>query len=115
MKKMGKKPGLSEKQLSFIAGGYALLVFVGGVIGHLKAGSAMSLLSGICFGIALFISATGLYLEKRWGSILTLILTASLLSFFGYRYFITHAFMPAGLMLSLSTVLFIIFAKNCRK
>lgn len=83
---------------------YAVLLFVGGIIGFLKAGSPMSLIAGIssCILILafLFVGKT----KTELGYILISSISFILLIFFVFRFFKTHSFMPSGLMSILSLV-----------
>jgi uncharacterized membrane protein (UPF0136 family) len=92
---------------------YALLVFLGGIFGYVKAGSTASLVMGVAFAVALSISAFALLNEKKMGFAIGLITTLLLTAFFLYRFTVTLNFMPAGLMslLSLAT-LTILFLKK---
>lgn len=81
---------------------YAVLLLVGGMVGYAKAGSKISLFSGIGsgllaavgFGLSYSYPVVGLGLGVGLGLILTLV--------FIQRYRKTQAFMPAGMMSVLS-------------
>ena len=51
---------------------YAVIVFVGGLVGHSLAGSNASLIAGIVFSILLVISGLGLLAHKKFGAIFAL-------------------------------------------
>jgi uncharacterized membrane protein (UPF0136 family) len=89
--------------------GYALLVFLGGIFGYIKAGSTASLVMGVIFAVILSTSAFALFNEKKLGFLTSLAATAALAVFFLYRFVATAHFMPAGLMsvLSLITLAFL--------
>jgi uncharacterized membrane protein (UPF0136 family) len=89
---------------------YALLILVGGIIGHLKAGSLMSLLTGLICGLILLGSALAIRLKKPWGIYVALVTTLLLDLFFTYRFLATYKFMPSGFLslLSLSVLVLII-------
>lgn len=92
---------------------YALLVFLGGIFGYIKAGSTASLIMGVMFAVALSTSAFAMFNEKSIGFIMAAITTALLAAFFLYRFFLTYSFMPAGLMSVLSLiVLAILYCKR---
>lgn len=94
---------------------YAVLLLVGGIMGFIKAGSMLSLITGI--GSAALV-VTGVFLarkEKKGGYFLLLSVTALLVLFFGYRFLVTGAWMPAGGMLILSIgVLSLLLCTNCK-
>jgi uncharacterized membrane protein (UPF0136 family) len=77
---------------------YAFLVLVGGIIGYVKAQSAVSLMTGVLSSLFLSISAFSLFKGKRIGFFFSLLLTGLLTAFFAYRLLMSHSFMPAGLM-----------------
>jgi uncharacterized membrane protein (UPF0136 family) len=83
---------------------YAVIVFVGGLIGHSLAGSNASLIAGIVFSILLVISGLGLLAHKKFGAIFALALTLILDGFFTYRFMLSFSFMPAGMMALLSLI-----------
>lgn len=83
---------------------YALFVLAGGVIGFLKAGSTPSLAMGIIFAILLLFTAFQVSKKMMIGLYLALIFSAFLALFFGYRFFNSYKFMPAGFMLLLSLI-----------
>lgn len=93
---------------------YAVVVIAGGVLGYIKAASHISLIMGLAFGALLLISAWGMARKSYPFQILAVILALILSCFFGYRYFRTLGFMPAGLMASLSilTTLVLLFNKD---
>lgn len=90
------------KKSSLIVASYAILVLIGGIIGHIKAGSKASLISGITFGVLLLLLSLAMYKEKRYGYYLALGLAFFLDAFFTYRFTLTHAFFPSGMMSLLS-------------
>ncbi len=77
---------------------YGIIILVGGIVGHLKAGSKASLISGLLFGLLLFAATWGMFRNKRWGDYLALITSALLIAFFAFRYVHTSNFLPAGLL-----------------
>ena len=87
---------------------YAFLILVGGIVGYFKANSLLSLWVSIGFFIPYLIFAISVYKHKKFGAFACLGLTLVLLAFFLYRYMLTHAFFPAGLMLILSFVTLLI-------
>ncbi|KAG2195193.1 hypothetical protein INT47_006724 [Mucor saturninus] len=71
---------------------YGLVVFTGGAIGYLKAGSTASILAGAIFG---FLAAYGAYLDNK---ILAFLTSWILLAVMGPRFYRGRKFMPAGLV-----------------
>jgi len=72
---------------------YVVLLVAGGLIGYLKAGSKISLISSLLFAIPLALSAAGKL--PSWSGKICL---AVLLVVFAIRLAKTKAFMPSGLM-----------------
>jgi len=83
---------------------YAIIVFVGGMVGHSVAGSKASLYSGIIFSILLVISGLSLLFHKKFGAIFSLALTLILDGFFSYRFMLSFSFMPSGMMALLTLI-----------
>jgi len=81
---------------------YALIVFLGGIFGYMKAGSAASLVSGVTFSAILGISAFVLFNGKLYGFYVATATAALLAAFFLYRFLLTYKFMPSGLMCIIS-------------
>jgi len=82
---------------------YPTFVFMGGLIGFIKAGSTPSLIAGIVSSGLLFFATYLLEIKKEnRGFILLTLLTLFLLVFFSYRFYLSQVFMPAGLMVILS-------------
>ena len=90
---------------------YGLLVLMGGIMGHIKAQSLMSLIAGIIFGALLLTSSFLLFKGKLVGRKLALTLVVILDVFFLWRFAKTHNFMPPGMMslVSLVTTFLLIF------
>lgn len=86
------------KKSSLIVAGYGIFVLIGGIMGHIKAGSQASLISGIVFGVLLLLSSLAMYKEKRFGYFLAVGLAFFLDAFFTYRFTLTHSFFPSGMM-----------------
>lgn len=79
---------------------YAAIVFLGGAIGYLKAGSTMSLLSGVTFGGAMGYAANLVSKNptNKNANAIAFALAATLLIFMGMRFNRSGKFMPAGLV-----------------
>jgi len=97
--------------MDFIAYGYATVIAAGGVIGYVKAGSLMSLVTGLVFGA---LSAFGAYqLSQNPNNYLLLLCTSGFLTLMmGYRFSQSGKFMPAGLVAVLSVLMVVRLA--CR-
>jgi len=92
--------------MDLIGFGYSLAVATGGVIGYIKAGSAVSLLMGLVFG---GLSAFGAYQTSQDPDNFWILLGSSgfLGAMMGYRSYMSGKFMPAGLVASLSILMVI--------
>lgn len=92
---------------------YGLIILCGGMIGYKQAHSLPSLIMGTSFAVLLIMSALAIFKEYILGYFSAILLTAILACFFTYRYFLTHKFMPAGMMMTLSLILlsFFLFRK----
>lgn len=89
---------------------YGLLILIGGFMGHYKAASTPSLISGIVFGPLLLIAAWGIFKKKMWGPWSALILAFVLDAFFTLRFAKTMKFFPPGAMGLISLCVVIILA-----
>lgn len=79
---------------------YVVLLLAGGVMGYLKAGSKVSLITSAAFGAILALCAAGI-LRPAW---IADVVIGFLLVFFGSRYAKTRKFMPGGLMAAASAL-----------
>ncbi len=87
---------------------YGLLMLGGGYMGYAKAGSKMSLIMGIISGILIFVGVALMGGSTMAGTILVTGVAAALSAVFLIRFMKTKAFMPSGMLLVLSVVVFII-------
>ncbi len=83
---------------------YALLILIGGIIGHIKAGSAASLIMGIVFSILLLASSIGMMYSSVIAYFSSIIISTILTFFFLYRFMLTQKMMPAGVMAIISVI-----------
>lgn len=74
---------------------YALLLFVGGGIGYYIANSLPSLMMGSITALVFAILA---FQQGKTAHLITMVLTGLLAGFFGYRFYLTLKFFPAGFM-----------------
>jgi uncharacterized membrane protein (UPF0136 family) len=79
---------------------YIILLVIGGLIGYLKAKSKISLIMSAAFAAALSLCAAGIVFQHYMADILL----AVLIVVFATRVAKTKKFMPAGLMLVITTV-----------
>lgn len=84
---------------------YALIVFLGGIFGYIKAESVPSLIAGVLFAVILSTGAFALMNEKWIGMQIAIATTVLLGAFFLYRFTLSYKFMPAGLMVVLSAAM----------
>lgn len=83
---------------------YGLLLFIGGLIGHLKANSKMSLIMGSISAILAIGLGYGMLKNWAYGKMGALALATALFFFFLYRFSLTMRFMPPGLMAIISLI-----------
>jgi uncharacterized membrane protein (UPF0136 family) len=81
---------------------YIVLLFLGGLVGYLKAGSKMSLIMSAAFAAVLSLCASGVIFQPRVANLFADVLLAVLLVFFAVRLTKSKKFMPNGLMSALS-------------
>lgn len=94
---------------------YGLLVLLGGIMGYVQAQSLPSLISGLVFGVALLVASWGLWQGSGAAGYWAVGLTLLLALFFGYRFFSTGKWMPAGGMLMLSLAALILLLVGLRR
>ena len=94
---------------------FAVLVLVGGIMGYQKAASLPSLIAGIISSLVLFACAFGMFKESVLAYSLSLVATMFLALFFTYRFSVTGAFMPAGMMaiVSATVLIAVSLSKKC--
>jgi uncharacterized membrane protein (UPF0136 family) len=83
---------------------YIVLLLVGGLIGFLRAGSKVSLISSSVFAALLVLTAVPGVFERKFALGLSNVLLAALLVVFAIRLAKTKKFMPSGLMLLLTVL-----------
>lgn len=82
---------------------YVALLVAGGLIGYLKAGSVVSIITSVAFAIPIALCALGIL--PSW---VADALVGVLIAFFVYRLVKTQKFMPAGMMAALSVVVLLL-------
>jgi uncharacterized membrane protein (UPF0136 family) len=85
---------------------YIVLLFVGGLIGFLKANSKISLITSSCFAAVLILCNVGLIFQPDMADVLKTGVLVFLMVFFAFRLTKSKKFMPNGLMavLTLATL-----------
>ena len=81
---------------------YIVLLLLGGLIGFLKAGSKVSLISSSVFAAVLVLTAVPGVFQPAFARGLASVILAALLVVFAVRLARTKKFMPSGLMLVLT-------------
>jgi uncharacterized membrane protein (UPF0136 family) len=81
---------------------YIVLLVVGGLIGFLKAGSKVSLISSSVFAALLVLTAMPGIFQPKFALLLSNLIMTVLLVVFALRLSKTKKFMPSGLMLILT-------------
>jgi len=94
---------------------FAIFIFIGGVMGQVKAASTLSLVMGTVFGVLLLLCGIGTLRDKLFPAYMGIVLTLLLDAFFTYRFMVTMKFMPAGMMCIISLIVLIAVALLIRK
>ncbi|MGD0665081.1 MAG: TMEM14 family protein [Rhabdochlamydiaceae bacterium] len=94
---------------------YIALLLSGSFIGFYKAGSVMSLVMGVVFTVLLTYFTLQYRKGKIWAGQCLLLTVLALDSFFSWRYLKTHALMPAGVFLVLSSILLVLIYFHTKK
>jgi len=84
---------------------YAIIVFAGGLVGYIVAGSAVSIAMSSIFALAFVVVISTLKNFPKQSFLTSAILTLILLTVFSMRFYSTQSFMPGGLMAILSLLL----------
>lgn len=87
---------------------YGLMTLVGGVMDYVKAKSWISLVTGLISGGIIVLSAVIFSKGQMAGYYALMAVSLALTVFFGMKFAKSRAFMPAGLMLALSTLMLIL-------
>ncbi len=94
-------------KISWLVIAYGILLIIGGITGYVISHSPASLIAGSLFGLLAIASGIGINAQVKFASYAALALTVILSCFFTYRFFLSYKFLPAGLMVVLSLLLFI--------
>jgi uncharacterized membrane protein (UPF0136 family) len=100
--------------MSYLVFFYGVFVLLGGIFGHAKAGSTMSLIMGVIFGVLLLIASAAIYVKQKWGAPFALVLVFILDAFFTYRFVTTLKFMPSGILALVSLIVLLVLALKMR-
>ncbi len=103
------------KAASIITAVYGLLIFIGGIIGHIKAASCASLVMGITFGILLLGASYLLYRKQAAGAYGAICLLLLLDGFFTFRFLKTFSFFPSGFFTLLTLLALVLVVVSLRK
>lgn len=90
--------------MNIATGLYALFLLIGGVSAYIKVNSNPSLIMGSISALVFFILA---FQKGRIADSATLVLSAFMMMFFGYRLYLTQQFFPAGIIACASLALFV--------
>lgn len=95
------------KEKAIVIGCYAVLIFIGGIIGYFVANSLISLIiSSVIAGMLAICS--GLILKGNMPAYhAATLITALLLAFFTYRFALTYKIAPSGIMAFISGILLV--------
>ena len=104
-----------DKLSALMSNFYAVMLIVGGVIGFVKAHSKWSLIVGVISGLFIFLSCKLGQRNSKAAYLFIASLSLVLAMFFSLRFAATHAFMPAGFMLILSTTTYVLVAMGWLK
>jgi len=94
---------------------YSILVFTGGLMGFIMKHSLPSLIAGSLFGLSLLFTSIKTFAMRKWGLYASFGLILFLDAFFSYRFVISYALFPAGVMLLVSTTTLVILLLKLRK
>jgi uncharacterized membrane protein (UPF0136 family) len=87
---------------------YGLLNIAGGVMGYVKSKSKISLMMGCFFGTLLVLGAIAAFKGNPIGLSIATVITGVLVVVFGIRWAKTKKVMPAGLMVGLGAIAFLL-------
>ncbi len=88
---------------------YIVILLIGGMIGFLKAGSKVSLLTSSVTAAALVIMTMPSVFQRNFRQTVAEIIMAALLVVFAIRLGKTKKFMPSGLMLMLTLAFLVLY------
>lgn len=86
---------------------YGLILIAGGAIGYVRAGSLVSLVAGVVFGLAAMAAGALAFRSPSAGLVMGFALSLTVGALFAWRFISTRALMPAGITLVLSVLMVI--------
>lgn len=95
------------KKKAIIIGCYSILILIGGIIGYVIANSLASLIASSLIALILLGCTALVWKGNLVAYHTTTLLTACLLIFFTYRFFLSYKVAPAGIMALISGILLI--------
>ena len=102
---------MAPDKISIVLWIYIVLLLAGGLMGFIKAGSKISLITSAAFAALLALCALNI-IKPFW---IANIIVGALVLVFGMRFAKGKKFMPSGLMLALSTImLLVLLSANLR-
>jgi len=90
---------------AILVGCYALLIFLGGIVGYIAANSLPSLIASGLFSFVLSICTPLISRGSLKAYDTAILMTLVLAAFFIFRFFLTYKFMPGGVMALVSGIL----------
>lgn len=94
---------------------YAMLILIGGIIGHVVANSSASLITSSIVAVCLFCCAALMWKGYSMAYQTATYVVIGLLIFFSYRFFLTHKIFPAGVLAIMSGCLAIYLVMQRKK
>lgn len=94
---------------------YGALLFIGGIIGHLKAQSSTSLIVGSICAAIVIAAGVGMLKQQFYAYLLACTSVGAIAIFFAYRYWLTGKMMPAGIFTIISLGMFLLLLLMKRK
>ena len=110
-----KKGKTMDKISTMISVIYSIMLIGGGFMGFVKAHSKWSLITGLISGLFILLSTKIGSKNPKAAYLFIASISLVLAIFFSVRYAGSHAFMPAGLMVILSSVTYIFVARGWLK
>lgn len=85
-----------------------------GLLGYIRTGSQVSLMSGLGFGFLLIVCSLAMFAKNKLGLYVALILTLFLTATFAYRYTVTDKTIPAILAVVSGFMLLFLFVQSTK-